>query len=385
MFLSSPVTRLPLRLSTPVFVWTLAAMLCAGFGWSAEEAVSPATDKAPEEAPKKLQEEPKRVAGAHILITHTELERTPPGVTRSREEALERAREALKKARKGDTPWEDLVKEYSDDPRGPGTGGRMGIFQRGQLRPEFKDLENALFGMEVGEISDIVESPYGYHVLTRQKIIEYAASHILIQYKGSERAAPEVTRTKEEAVKLAAELSEKARAPEADFAALAREYSDGPSAPRGGSLGIFGAGQMVGPFEEALVDLEVGEVSKPVETQFGFHIIKREKIERVEASHILISYQGAKNAKPEVTRTKEEAKALAEEVLVEARKEGADFAALARKHSDGPSAENGGDLGLFGKGRMVGPFDEAVFALEVGEIAGPVETDFGYHIILRKG
>jgi foldase protein PrsA len=90
-----------------------------------------------------------------------------------------------------------------------------------------------------------------------------------------------------------------------------------------------------------------------------------EVIERVRASHILVE-------------TLEEAQALIAEL-----DEGADFAALAREHSTDPgSGANGGDLNWFARGTMVGPFEEAVFALEIGELSEIVETDFGYHIIL---
>ena len=85
---------------------------------------------------------------------------------------------------------------------------------------------------------------------------EYNASHILVE-------------TEEEAVALVTELEGGA-----DFAELAMEKSTGPSGPRGGALGWFGTGAMVAPFEEAVVALEAGAISAPVQTQFGWHVIK---------------------------------------------------------------------------------------------------------------
>ena len=85
---------------------------------------------------------------------------------------------------------------------------------------------------------------------------EYNASHILVE-------------TEEEAAALVTELEGGA-----NFAELAIEKSTGPSGPRGGELGWFGTGAMVAPFEEAVLALEVGAISAPVQTQFGWHVIK---------------------------------------------------------------------------------------------------------------
>lgn len=89
---------------------------------------------------------------------------------------------------------------------------------------------------------------------------------------------------------------------------------------------------------------------------------------KMRASHILVAKQK-----------------LAQTVLDEVMA-GGDFAKLAKAHSECPSKKKGGDLGYFGKGQMVRPFESAVMKLQVGELAkSPVKTEFGYHIIKRTG
>lgn len=211
------------------------------------------------------------------------------------------------------------------------------------------------------------------------------AAHILIQYAGSLRAGDDVTRTKEEALTLATEIAAKAKAEDADFAALAAEYSDGPSGPAGGDLGNFEPSQMVKAFSAATLKMKIGEVSDPVESQFGYHIILRKPlVEDLNAAHILIQHVDSTRAKNDIKRTKEEALALASDIAKQARAKDADFGALAREHSDGPSGSRGGDLGIFQPQQMVKPFSDATAKLKIGEVSNPVETPFGYHVILRK-
>lgn len=103
------------------------------------------------------------------------------------------------------------------------------------------------------------------------------ASHFLVQYQGSMRAAPTVTRTKEEAKKRAEEGLAKVKKGD-DFAKIVGEYSDEPGAgARGGDLGEFTRERMIKPFSDAAFALKVGQVSGVVETPFGFHVIKRTK------------------------------------------------------------------------------------------------------------
>lgn len=104
--------------------------------------------------------------------------------------------------------------------------------------------------------------------------------------------------------------------------------------------------------------------------------------EQVRASHILLMYAGS--SRSTATRTQAEAQSQIQALKTQIDG-GADFADLARQHSDCPSGKSGGDLGSFGRGQMVGPFEQAAFGLPVGGISGVIETQFGYHIIRRTG
>ena len=114
---------------------------------------------------------------------------------------------------------------------------------------------------------------------------------------------------------------------------------------------------------------------KDVETFFNERKDTYVQEEAVHARHVLIKV--APDASPEVEqKTKERANA----VLAKAKK-GEDFSKLAAQHSEDSTKDNGGDLGYFGRGRMVKPFEEAAFALKAGQISDLVRSQFGYHII----
>ncbi len=134
---------------------------------------------------------------------------------------------------------------------------------------------------------------------------------------------------------------------------------------------------------DTLMKLPVGTVYGPYRDGEAFKVSKimdRKANGTVKASHILITYEGATRANPEIKRTKEEAETEAKRLLAEAKKDNIDFTALARDNSDGPSAPRGGDLGYFKEGIMADEFNDFCFGNEVGEI-GLVETEFGFHII----
>ena len=103
--------------------------------------------------------------------------------------------------------------------------------------------------------------------------------------------------------------------------------------------------------------------------------------DQVGASHILVMHK--ESDRSSATRTKEEALELINE-LKGKLDDGAEFAGLASENSDCPSGQQGGDLGPFGRGQMVKPFEDAAFGLDVDQTSDVVETDFGYHLIRRN-
>lgn len=135
--------------------------------------------------------------------------------------------------------------------------------------------------------------------------------------------------------------------------------------------------------QQKLIDAEYGDIVNPTEEDaqkyYSENSDRFKMPEQVKASHILIKADTSDpNADP--NQVKAEAKSKAQGLLEQIRS-GANFAELAQANSDCPSAEKGGDLGLFGKGRMVPAFEEAAFALQVGQVSDLVETQYGYHII----
>ncbi len=135
---------------------------------------------------------------------------------------------------------------------------------------------------------------------------------------------------------------------------------------------------------DTLFNMNKGDVYGVYEEKNYYKISRLVDIDPVfqaKASHILIAYKGARSAKDDITRTKEEARVKALKLLKKANAD--NFADLAIKESDGPSGSRGGSLGTFGKGQMVPAFNDWVFSHKKGDI-GMVETEFGFHIIYME-
>lgn len=171
-----------------------------------------------------------------------------------------------------------------------------------------------------------------------------------------------------------------------DFGALAEIYSQDRTVKQNhGDLYYFTGGMTVPEFEDAVYNLKVGEYTKePVRTMFGLHIVKltdrKPRFESIRASHILL--QDKRDSLGNVKDSLQTYQ-LALEISKKA-KNGEDFSALVNQYSEDPGSKtNAGDLGYFDRRRLAQPIDSAVFLLKVGEIAGPIRSQYGWHIIKK--
>ncbi len=216
--------------------------------------------------------------------------------------------------------------------------------------------------------------------LYERKKEEIRASHILINLP--EKPTPEdsiAAYQKADSVIQRLENGE-------SFDILADMYSEDRTVKQNkGDLYYFTGGMTVDEFEDVVYNLKVGEFTKkPVRTIFGLHIMKltdrKPRLESIRASHILIQ---DKRDSLGVIIDSIKTYQLALDVFNKA-KNGTDFTSLAAEFSEDQATKSmGGDLGYFDRRRMTQSFDSAVFALKIGEIAGPVRTQYGWHIIKK--
>ena len=224
-----------------------------------------AAHRAEPDAEEATADATERVAARHIIIGYEGSRRASARAKgRTREAARALAESALARVQGGE-PFEDVARELSEDPTAE-KGGSLGAFRRGAMQADF---ERVAFALPVGGLSGVVETPFGFHIIRRDPLVEVHLGQILLSWsdKGPLRTRAEAeARAQEAAARLAAGEP---------FDAVARALSTGPTAPWGGDLGVVARGQMVPAFDAGAFALKPGETSGIVETPSGFHILRR--------------------------------------------------------------------------------------------------------------
>lgn len=174
------------------------------------------------------------------------------------------------------------------------------------------------------------------------------------------------------------------RLPVEAFDKVARELSTDPNVQEtGGELGWITPFRYVYALEEAVYGTEVGEISKPFRTQYGWHIVKVEEEQdhkEVKARHIMKMVPRGDSNLDSLDAAK-----LAEIELIASVVTPENFAEVAKTESeDRGSSVRGGDLGWFGLGMMVKPFEDAAFSIQPGEISKSIRSQYGWHIIYKE-
>jgi peptidyl-prolyl cis-trans isomerase SurA len=204
---------------------------------------------------------------------------------------------------------------------------------------------------------------------------EYRLSHILISIP-SQASSDEIKEARIKTNAIVADINSGA-----DFEQQAIAKSNGRNALKGGDLGWRKQAQLPSLFADAVIDLELGEVSKPIKSASGFHIIQiadkrggsTMMVLQTKVSHILVMPNEIRSDKDVQARIKQVHKKL---------DNGDSFADLAKEYSDDPgSAANGGDLGWVNPGDMVPAFDRMMNDINPGVLSKPFKSKFGWHIL----
>ncbi len=332
--------------------------------------------------PLYLDEAPPELRSVrHVLLGFAGARNAPPGTTRSREQAQEFATELAQRARAGED-FAALVRAHSQAPDAQ-SGGVLGTFARGMLEPR---LDEFLFAAEPAAVSDPLETPAGWALLQRIDT-QAAVLQIRIDVKQPADEAPARARL----ARLLAQLT-----PGADFAKLAREFSDdADSRARGGQFAVYERGASDQLLKQAAFELSIGEVSQPVRSPLGYHVLKRvapaELDPALRENHwvrlraILVQYDLAQGADMSRAPDQKKAREIADALVARIRK-GEEMQQVAAEFNDDPGGkQRKGDLGWIHRGapNLVPALAQAAL-LPVGTLAEPLLSPFGYVIVRRE-
>ncbi len=207
---------------------------------------------------------PEKFTLAHIFIN-------PKATEKVKEQTYALARSLLDSLKNG-ADFAELAKRYSDDPGSAAQGGDLGFVKRGVFFPEF---ESAAFALQDGEISDVVESPVGLHIieLLERRGESIHTRHILLKFKSDDEADLK-------AIETLNDIRDSVRTGKNTFEYYAAKYSDDKETAKfGGELGTFEAGQLDKTLLDQVYKLEEGEIGFPKRLEldantYGYHIVK---------------------------------------------------------------------------------------------------------------
>ena len=242
---------------------------------------------------------------------------------------------------------------------------------------------NQLRGREIGGRIKVTDREVEHYMETQDKIGEestqYHLGHILIAVKEG-ASSTEIQKAQSEAD----ELVKKLRTGQ-DFSQTAISNSDDANALKGGDLGWRTQSEIPTLFVNEIKQMQQGDVSEPVRSPSGFHIIKMLELKGTD-NHVIVKTK-VRHILIKTNDLVDDAEAKKRLLVLKGRiADGDDFAALARAHSDDKgSALKGGSLDWVGPGDLVKPFEEAMTKLGINEVSEPVQTQFGWHIIQVLG
>ena len=252
------------------------------------------------------------------------------------------------------------------------------VAARQQIRNEM--LLSRIQRIRVGQRIEISDQDIDYFLASEAgklaSAAEYELGHILVAVPSDARAS-DLAKAQAKAEKLVAQLRNGG-----DFRAVAIAQSNGRNALKGGDLGWRKEAQLPGIFADAIPSLNIGDVSNPIQSASGFHIVKvhnkrggaTKLVTQSKVRHILISTNELRNA--------QQAETLIHDLYQRARN-GEEFAALAKEFSDDPgSGSLGGDLGWVNPGDMVPEFDGTMSQTAIGGISAPFQSQFGWHVLI---
>ena len=240
---------------------------------------------------------------------------------------------------------------------------------------------NQLRGREIGSRIKVTDREIDHYLETQGKAgvenVSYHLGHILISISEAASAAT-IQKAKVKADRIVKEL----RGGQ-DFKKMAISESDGGQALKGGDLGFRTLAQIPTLFVEDTQNMNVGDISEPIRSPSGFHIIKLLEAKGMSADKHMVTQTEVRHILIKTNELIDDAEAKRRLLDIKERiAQGESFATLARANSeDTGSALKGGSLDWIEPGALVAPFEKTMNQLEINEIAEPVQTQFGWHLI----